>query len=67
MPHLAPMTMSPRTAKLSAQEKEIQSQRDPKGGARGMEFLKDGMRQGKDKPTKNCYICKLGLGMVRIW
>ncbi len=42
MPNLAPMITKPRMAKLSAQKKEIQSQREPKGGARGMEFLKDG-------------------------
>lgn len=33
---------SPITAKLSAQKNEIQSHREPKGGASGMELRKDG-------------------------
>ena len=49
--HLKPRIMRPIMAKLSAQKKEIQSQREPKGGANGIEFLNDG--RAKISPLQN--------------
>jgi hypothetical protein len=49
--HLKPRMMRPRMAKLSAQKKEIQSGREPKGGAKGIEFLNDG--RAKISPLQN--------------
>jgi hypothetical protein len=42
MSHLHPKMKRPIIAKLSAQKNEIQSQREPKGGARGIELRKEG-------------------------
>jgi hypothetical protein len=41
-PHLHPIMKRPITAKLSAQKNEIQSLREPNGGASGIELRKDG-------------------------
>ena len=52
-PHLHPIIKRPITAKLSAQKNEIQSVRDQKGGARGMELRKEGRAKMRplNKPT----------------
>jgi hypothetical protein len=50
MSYLHPIMKRPMTAKLSAQKNDIQSEREPKGGARGMELRKEG--RAKMRPLK---------------